>query len=799
MNGETAARFINRDLSWLDFNARVLAEGLRKDFPPLDRFRFMSIVSSNLDEFYMVRLAAMKRALRAGIGAAADPAGLSPEAQIRAASEKVRAIIREQYSCLLEEVFPALAAGGIELVRPEQYSLADIDFLESFFMREIFPVLTPLRFDITNNGDAGNGAAMIGAAMIGDAIIGDEASQAVSGVSIHAAFLLTGVADNGVAGNGVDTAPGADNGNAGVFYNAGNSNAINDVAGNGEPGAARMEHIAIIRIPRALSRIVKLPAAEGEPENPGGPARLRWALLDDLVLSWGAWFFPGYTAEESLLFKINRDADFSVDEKRDEDFVEAMEEVLERRDHSRVVRLVHTGESKKLRDELARRFGLEEADLFTVDSPLDLPTLASLADTPGFDHLRSAGRKIYPLPDFPAEESIWDRIKAGDVMLHLPYQSFDPVLRFFREAAADPRVIAIKTALYRTSGDSPIVRALEAAALGGKHVTALVELKARFDEARNIAWANRLEKAGVIVVYGLARLKVHAKVSLVIRREEDGLKRYVHLATGNYNDRTAALYGDIGIFTARENIVFDVGLLFNTLTGYSSIGEMRSLSVAPAGLKRRLIELIGREAERARSGMPGRIMAKMNSLADRDIITALYAASSAGVRISLNVRGICMLVPGVPGLSEHIEVVSVIDRYLEHARIFFFANAGDAEVYLSSADWMPRNLERRVELMFPVVQQNLRDEARDILEAYFRDNRQAWELGADSRWSRREPPLGEAVFTAQEYFLRKAAKAAETFLSAHEEFTVRRSAPTGTASGPVPDPVSDPASGSTPD
>ncbi|MDR2516643.1 MAG: polyphosphate kinase 1 [Spirochaetaceae bacterium] len=760
MKNDTA-RFINRDLSWLDFNARVLAEGLRKDLPPLDRFRFMSIVSSNLDEFYMVRLAAMKRALRAGIGAAADPAGLGPEAQIRAASEKVRALINEQYSCLLEEVFPALEAGGLELVRPEQYSLADIDFLESFFMREIFPVLTPLRFDSNSDDDSG-------------------ASQAISGISIHAAFLLAN-AGNGGAGNDDSGNDDSGNSNAGVFYDG----AVRDAAAAvDDPASARTERIAIIRIPRALSRIVKLPAMETE--TPGGSTRLRWALLDDLVLSWGAWFFPGYAVEESLLFKITRDADFSVDEKRDEDFVEAMEEVLERRDHSRVVRLVHTGESRKLRDELARRFGLEEGDLFTVDSPLDLPTLASLADAPGFDHLRGAGRKIYPLMDFPADENIWDRIKAGDVMLHLPYQSFDPVLRFFRDAAADPRVIAIKTALYRTSGDSPIVHALEAAALAGKHVTALVELKARFDEARNIAWANRLEKAGVIVVYGLARLKVHAKVSLVIRREDEGLKRYVHLSTGNYNDRTAALYGDIGIFTAREDIVFDAGLLFNTLTGYSSIGEMRSISVAPAGLKRRLVELINREAERARSGMPGRIMAKMNSLADQDVITALYAASSAGVRISLNVRGICMLVPGVPELSEHIEVVSVIDRYLEHARIFFFANAGDGEVYLSSADWMPRNLERRVELMFPVIQQNIRDEARDILEAYFRDNRQAWELGADARWRRREPAPGEAFFTAQEYFLRKAAKAAEVFLSAHEEFTVRRSAPTGSMPDPAP-------------
>jgi polyphosphate kinase len=737
--------FINRDLSWLDFNARVLAEGLRTDLPPLDRFLFLSILSSNMDEFYMVRYAAMKRALRAGLGAAVDPAGQSPEAQIRSSAEKVRSLIRKQYTCLTREIFPALAAGGLELIRPEQYSIADMDFLESFFMRDIFPVLTPLRFDAPGDGNAEN-------------------LQSVSNLSIHAAFLLEPGPEEDAASNS-------------------DSARINSNTTVNDSNAAR---ISIVKIPGALSRIIRLPAETPEtPEGAGTPgagesaprARLRWALLDDLILIWGAWLFSGYTVRESLLFKISRDADFSVDEERDEDFVEAMEEVLVRRDRSRVVRMVCAGESNHLRDELAKRFGLEEYDLFQAESPLDLPTLLALIREPGFEHLRRKPRRIYPQPAFAEDEPLWDRIKQGDVMLHLPYQSFDPVVRFFRDAAQDPQVIAIKTALYRTSGDSPIIRALETAALNGKHVTALVELKARFDEARNIAWANRLEKAGVIVVYGLARLKVHAKIALIIRREEDGIKRYVHLSTGNYNDKTATLYADIGLFTTQEDIAFDAGLFFNMITGYSSIRATRSLSIAPTALKRRLIELINREAERSTKEMPGRIMAKMNSLADRDVIEALYRASRAGVRISLNIRGICMLVPGVAGLSEHIEVVSLVDRYLEHARIFLFANAGAEEVYLSSADWMPRNLERRVELMFPLIQQNIRDEVRTILEAYFRDNRQSWQLGADGAWVRRAPGRAAEAFSAQEYFLERAAEAAESLRAGRHEFIVRRRPP----------------------
>ncbi|MDR0710112.1 MAG: polyphosphate kinase 1 [Spirochaetaceae bacterium] len=715
----TIVNFFNRDLSWIDFNRRVLDEGLRPDLPPLDRFRFLSIVSSNFDEFFMVRLAAIKRAQRAGAGADQDPAGLGPEAQLKAVAEKVRDIVEKQYRCLRDEIFPALEREGLELVRPDKYSLEDMDFLESFFMREIYPVLTPLRF-----GD-------------------DEADKLmIDTISIHAAFLL-------------------------------------ETEAAASPGETA-EYISIVKIPPVVDRIIRLPNSNTTGKQPGdvsGKGNFRWALLDDVILSWGAYLFPGYTIKGSMLFNVNRDADFSVDEKRDEDFMEAMEEVIERRDSSRVVRMVYTAGSARLREALARRFELGEDDLYEIDGPLDLSSLSALAETPGFDRLRLKARRIHPQPALNGDESLWDRISQGDVMLHLPYQSFDPVLRFFRDAARDPQVISIKTTLYRTGGDSPVIRALEDAALNGKHVTALVELKARFDEARNISWANRLEKAGVIVVYGLARLKVHAKITLVIRREQDGIKRYVHLSTGNYNHKTAMLYEDIGMFTAWEDIAFDAGLLFNMITGYSVIQATRQLVIAPANLKRRLIELIDREAKRSSPQTPGRIMAKMNSLADSDVIQALYRASQAGVRILLNIRGICMLVPGAPGLSENIQVISIVDRYLEHSRIVCFANGGNEEVYLSSADWMPRNLERRVELMFPVLQADLREEVRGILEACFHDNQQSWQLGADGVWTRRAPEKDEEPFRAQEYFLAQTEMAAENPWAAKEEFIVRRGSP----------------------
>jgi polyphosphate kinase len=723
-------RFFNRDLSWIDFNERVLEEGLRGDLPPLDRFWFLSILSANFDEFFMVRVAAMKRALHSG--AAPDPSGISLDELLRKTAEKVRSITERQYRCLLNEIFPLLTRGGLELIRPDTYSISQRDYLETFFLGQIYPVLTPLR--VEEDGEL----------------------PFIGGNNLYAAFLLDAEDEGGGKHTARKTSP----------------------------------QIAVVQFPKGLDRIIWLPADLSR-QSSGESAELRcgnWVLLDDLILAWGAYLFPGYRLRESMLFKINRDADFSVDEKRDEDFIEAMEEVIEGRSHSLAVRMTYSADSRRLKEELARRLELEEQDLYEIEGPMDLGSLMDLIGARGFDSLRLKPWKIYNNTAFSEDESLWDRISQRDVLIHLPYESFDPVVRFFQDAAADPQVISIKTALYRTSGNSagssvaisPIIRALEQAALTGKHVTAVVELKARFDEERNISWANRLEKAGVIVVYGIARLKVHAKISMVIRREKEGIKRYVHLSTGNYNDKTARVYEDLGLFTAREDIAMDASVFFNMLTGYSAIRSMRKLVIAPTNLKRRLMELIERETKRSNQEYPGRIIAKFNALVDTDIIETLYRASQAGVKITLVVRGICMLIPGLTGLSENITVISIIGHYLEHSRIYYFANGGAEEYYLASADWMPRNLERRVELMFPVLQEDIKIRIRDILGAYCRDTVQARMLGSNGSWKRISK--GDEPFSAQEYFLSLAAKAAENLWAPRQEFVVRRS-----VSGITPD------------
>ena len=709
-----SSAFFNRELSWIDYNERVLGEGLRKDLPPLDRLKFLSIVASNFDEFFMVRVAAIKRAKEAST----DFSGFNPAGLLESISRKVHSISARQSDVLIHEVFPALARGGLTFLRHEEWTLFQREYLESFFVREIYPLLTPLRVE-----DA-------------------EPLPSIDNYSIYTAFLLE------------------------------------EESNSGEDENQGREHVSIIRIPALPDRIVWLNReTAGVDVQREGPAPVCCALLEDLVQSYGSYLYPGYRVKERLVFKVNRDADFSVDEKRDEDFIEAMAEVLEDRGRSMPVRLVYSPGGEKLKNCLAQRLSLEEDDLYEAEGPLNLDSLYELIQ--GFDHLREKHWKIYSHPVISGDESLWDSISQEDLVLHLPYQSFDPVVRFFQEAALDPHVVAIKTTLYRTSGDSPIVRALEQASLSGKQVTAVVELKARFDEGRNISWANKLEKAGVIVVYGLARLKIHAKATVVMRREYGRIKRYVHLSTGNYNDKTAKLYEDISLFTAREDIAYDAGIFFNMITGYSAAQSMAKLMMAPITLKRRILELIAREIQRSSPEAPGRIMAKMNALADPDIIKALYRASQAGVRVQLNVRGTCMLVPGVEGLSENIRVVSVIDRYLEHSRIYYFANGGSEELYLASADWMTRNLERRVELMFPVLQSESRKIVHEFLSAYFRDNCQAWQLDSEGGWKRLEPGPDEKPFRVQSYFHSLAANALN---EEHPDpvrggFIVRRSPP----------------------
>ncbi|MDR2768341.1 MAG: polyphosphate kinase 1 [Treponema sp.] len=696
--------FFNRELSWIDFNARVLEEALRSDLPPLERLRFVAIASSNLDEFFMVRMAALKRAARHSPGekdeaeTAAAARDLGPRETLGAAAVKIRSLLARLYACLNGEILPALEKGGMLFLRPP-FQEAEEEYLHSFFLREAAPVLTPLRLE-------------------------EEAPQIANG-RVYGAFLLrpTHAADVPVS-----AAP-----------------------------------VAVVEIPPVLDRVVRL-------ESSG--TVLRWALLDDLLLCWGGAFFPGYHVVESMIFRVHRDADFSVDERRDEDFIEAMEEVLAGREKSRAVRMAYSAEGV-LKERLAASLKLEAEDLYFVDGPLSLASFWSLLKVEGFDKLKARPLRHYPHPAFSADESIFDTLRKGDVLLTLPYHSFDPVVRFFEEAASDPRVVSIKTALYRTSGDSPVIRALEQAALNGKHVTAVVELKARFDEERNIIWANRLERAGVIVVYGLARLKVHAKTSQIIRREQGGLRRYIHLSTGNYNDKTARLYSDLSLFTVQDEIGADVTQIFNLLTAYSNLASMKKLVLAPTALKTKLLDLINREAKRAREGAPGKIMAKMNALVDRDMIEALYRASREGVKILLNVRGICTAVPGVPGLSENIRVVSIVGHYLEHSRIIYCNNGGAEEVFISSSDWMPRNLERRVELLIPLLDEKIKSEVKEILESYFKDNVQSWMLESSGVWKRLGAEGGE-LFEVQKYLSKRAAREEPR---PQNEFVVRRRQP----------------------
>jgi polyphosphate kinase len=697
------ANYFNRELSWLEFNARVLEEALDRSNPLLERVKFLAIVSSNFDEFFMVRVASLKAQLRSG-DASSDGSGMSPAEQLAAVSRRAREIIGRQYDCLAE-LLPALEREGLAIVRPSLWTGSERRWLEDYFSERIFPLLTPIR--VNSGGEDGR-----------------PAFPTTGSLRLHAAFLLAR-----------DGAGKADAGKAGE----------DEAAAEGESD----DGLAIVQVPTNIDRFVRMPA-EG--------TTTRVALVDDVVAYFGPRLFPGWSVSESLLFKVTRDADFAVDEDRADDFIAAMEEVVVDRQNSLPVCLAVSGDSEGIASRIRAALGLEEDDVYSLPGPIDLRGLMDLAQADYLPPERASRLRDLPWPpvrslEVPEGSSIWDEIAAGDKILHVPYESFDPVVRFLDEAADDPSVLAVKMTLYRTSGNSPVVRALTRAARNGKQVAAVVELKARFDEERNIAWASRLEQAGAIVVYGIARLKVHAKAALVVRREADGsIRRYLHLSTGNYNDRTARLYSDLSLFTSDDDLCREASIFFNMITGYSAVQELRSLAVAPFDLKTRLIGMIEREAQRSTPESPGLIMAKMNALADIDVIDALYKANKAGVKIMLNIRGICTLVPGVKGLSENITVVSVVGRNLEHARIIYFNDGGAEEMYLSSADWLPRNLEKRIELMFPVRDDEARARIREILGAYFIDTAKAHRLAPNGHWKKVKPAEGERAFSAQAFF-----------------------------------------------
>jgi polyphosphate kinase len=661
--------FINRELSWLEFNERVLADAQDVSLPVYERLKFLSIVASNLDEFFMVRVAGLKQQLAGGVAeTAAD--GMLPAEQLTAISERAHATVKAQYRVWRDELLPALAQVGVHVLTYAELNAEQRTAARAHFSSSVFPALTPLAVDP------------------------GHPFPHLRNKSLNIAVLLRREPRRR------------------------NKREIRDAA------------LAVVQVPSVLSRLVHLP--------PGGNTPHTYLLLEDLIASNVGDLFPGFVVEQTAAFRLTRNWDLNVDEDESEDLLSTIQDELRRRDRGAAVRLeLDAGATVALENALAAAVKLSPPDVYRVSGPQQLSDMMMLADLDPRPELR-----VDPPPNLVPfvlkdVESIFPVIAQKDLLLHHPYESFDPVVRFIEEAAEDPNVLAIKQTLYRISGDSPIARALSRAVENGKQVAVLVELKARLDEANNIAWARRMEEAGVHVVYGLLGLKTHCKVAMVVRREGTGIRRYVNLGTGNYNQNTARSYTDLSFFTCREEIADDVTALFNLLTGYSVAPKWKRLLVAPFGLHETVLALIEKETERARRGEPARILAKMNSLVDASVIRALYAASQAGVAIDLIVRGICCLRPGLPGISENIRVKSVVDRFLEHSRIFAFGPQDRAEVYVSSADWMPRNFYRRVEVMTPIEDPQLKTRLLDeVLGTSLRDNVKATRLMTDGTYEK---------------------------------------------------------------
>lgn len=718
-------KLFNRELSWIDFNRRVLFQARDKGLPLMERLQFLSIVTSNFDEFFQVRVASVKRS--------------GDEELLKKISERAHQTISEQYKLLLEDVIPTLAKNGLVYTKPAHFSQTQNEYAKDYFDSQILPLLTPQRTE--------------------------ELFPNIKGLTKYIAFLLEPIKSSSPAPEKVQNPKKGASKNTKQAFAEKNANKASNKKPDAKATEALAEKIALVAIPQNTPSVVWLP----------GDAKTHskhFALTEDLVALFGTALFSGYTVKETLTFKVTRDADFAVDEDEGGDFIHEMEKVLIQRKSSFVVSLCTNSKSTALQDFLVASLELGALDVYQVADVIDVPSLMELRATdeakalsyPEWDH-------IYP-PTLPIKDAFWDTLKDHDVLLNVPYMSYDPVVKFLADAAIDKDVLALKMTLYRAGNNSPIIDALEKAARNGKQVVVLVELKARFDEERNINWATRLENAGATVIYGLVNLKVHAKIALVIRREEDAIRRYVHLATGNYNTKTAKLYSDLSLFTANFEIAQDATKFFNLITGYSTLQSMKTLFMAPVTLKSELLAMVDREIEKHKTCHNGLIKAKMNSLTDPAVIASLYKASQAGVKVKLNVRGICMLVPGLKGVSENISVISIVDRFLEHSRIFYFQNGTAPQLYLSSADWMERNLDRRIELMFPILDKRIFGEVLSILDIYFTDNTNAHELHSDGEWVKIEsttPPL-----RAQEALYKRYHKSATKQSAKKLNFVVRR-------------------------
>lgn len=679
----------NRELSWIGFNQRVLSEAKDKQIPLFERLKFLSITASNLDEFFMIRVASLKDMVHAGY-TKPDIAGMTPKEQLEEISVKTHELVHEQYHTYNRSLLPALSGVGLCVVeRHEKLSKKQAEYVDQFFEENVYPVLTPMAMDSA------------------------RPFPLIRNKSLNIGALIR--------------------------------------KKDAKKGKEELE-FATVQVPSVLPRIVDIPSDEEGVRTV--------ILLEEIIERNIGKLYLGNEVVCAHQFRIMRNADLSIDEDDAADLLKEIQKQLKKRQWGEVIRLEFNEKmDKRLQKILKMEFDIRDEDMFAVNGPIDLTFLMKLYGIDGFDQYKVPKHIPAQVPALMNDRSIFENIRRGDILLHHPYMTFDPVVDFVRQAAKDPNVLAIKQTLYRVSGNSPIIAALAQAAENGKQVCVLVELKARFDEENNIVWAKMLEKAGCHVIYGLLGLKTHSKITLVVRKEESGIRRYVHLGTGNYNDSTAKMYTDCGLLTCDERIGEDATAVFNMLSGYSEPDYWNKLAVAPIWLRDRFLHLIAMEEENAKKGNKARIVAKMNSLCDRDIIAALYKASAAGVKIDLIVRGICCLKTGIPGVSENITVRSIVGNFLEHSRIFYFYANGNEEIYMGSADWMPRNLDKRVEIIFPVEDELLKTEVMHILDIQLRDNVKAHILQPDGSY-KKEDRRGKDALNSQDYFCKEAKERA---------------------------------------
>ena len=684
----------NRELSWLKFDARVLNEAKDKSIPLLERLKFVSITSSNLDEFFMVRVASLKDMVHADYRKR-DIAGMTASEQLDRINTATRKLVESQYNTYNRSLVPLMAANGIHIIEKyEELTAEQAAYVDRYFEEDVYPVLTPMAVDAS------------------------RPFPLIRNKTLNIAALLSSKKD--------------------------------------EKHKDAVE-FATVQVPGVLPRLVPIPADTSE--NSGEVEGRTFILLEQIIEKNIDKLFLNYHVLCAHPYRVMRNAYLPIDEDEAADLLKEIQKQLKKRQWGEVIRLeVEASVDKKLLRFLKDELKVAEEDIFQISGPIDLTFLMKMYGLSGCDSLRYEPYKPQRVPEIEPGEDIFEAIRGGDILLHHPYETFDPVVDFIRQAASDPDVLAIKQTLYRVSGNSPIIASLAQAAENGKQVSVLVELKARFDEENNIVWAKKLEQAGCHVIYGLVGLKTHSKIALVVRREEDGIRRYVHLGTGNYNDSTAKLYTDCGIFTCNEAIGEDATAVFNMLSGYSEPLSWNELVLAPIWLRTRFMRLIARETKHAREGKPAKIVAKMNSLCDEGIIAALYEASAAGVKIELIVRGICCLKVGIPGISENIHVRSIVGNFLEHSRIFFFLNDGEEELYMGSADWMPRNLDRRVEILFPVLDDTLKEKVKHILDVELADNTKAHVLKPDGEYEKIDR-RGKVLVNSQKQFCEEAVAA----------------------------------------